>query len=60
MQPVITVGVRDMLVIIIKTSDGTSKHTIEFTLRYSTTEEDVIAVGATKMRIKVSWSILHW
>ena len=48
LQPVITVGVRDMLVIIIKTSDGTSKHTIEFTLRYSTTEEDAIAVGATK------------
>jgi hypothetical protein len=59
LQPVITVSVRGMLVIVIKTSDGTSKHTIEFTPRYSTTE-DVIAVGATKMRIKVSWSILHW
>jgi hypothetical protein len=56
LQPVIT----DTLVIVTKTSDGTSKHTIEFIPRYSTTEEDVIAVGATKMRIKVSWSILHW
>jgi len=60
LQPVITVGRGDMLVIVIRTSDGVSKRTIEFTPRIRSSEEDVITVGATKMRVKVSWSVMDW
>jgi flagellar biosynthesis protein FliQ len=56
LQPVITVCRVVMLIIVIQTSDGVSKRTIEFTPRIRSSEEDVITVGVT--RIKVSWSVM--
>ena len=58
LQPVITVGRGDKLIVVIQTSDGVSKRTVEFTRRIRSSDEDVITVGATKMRVKVSWSVM--
>ncbi|CAO2183791.1 unnamed protein product [Urochloa humidicola] len=58
LQPVITVHLSDMLIIETQTGDGISKRTIEFTPMISSSEEDVITVGVTKMRVKVTWSVL--
>ncbi|XP_066360256.1 uncharacterized protein [Miscanthus floridulus] len=60
LQPVITVGRGDKLIVVIQTSDGVSKRTVEFTRRIRSSDEDVITVGATKMRVKVSWSVMDW
>ena len=60
LQPVIAVGRGDMLIIVIQTSDGVSKRTIEFTRRIRSSEKDVITVGVTTMRVKVSWSVMDW
>ena len=60
LQPVIAVGRGDMLIIVIQTSDGVSKRTVEFTRRIRSSEKDVITVGVTKMRVKVSWSVMDW
>lgn len=59
LQPVITVGLSDMLVIVIQTAgDGMLKRTIEFAPWFHGADEDVITVGVTKMRVKVYWSAL--
>ncbi|CAL4949392.1 unnamed protein product [Urochloa decumbens] len=58
LQPVITVHLSDMLIIETQTGDGIPKHTIEFSPMMSGAEEDVITVGVTKMRVKVTWSVL--
>ncbi|CAN6226955.1 unnamed protein product [Urochloa humidicola] len=60
MQPVIFVCVKDKLIIVAQTSDGTSKRTIKFTPKINGREEDVATVGATKMRIKVAWSVVDF
>ncbi|CAL4975985.1 unnamed protein product [Urochloa decumbens] len=57
--PVITVHLSDMLIIETQTGDDIPKRTIEFiTPMMSGAEEDVITVGVTKMRVKVTWSVL--
>ena len=60
MQPVISVYVKDMLVIVAQTSDGTYERTIRFTPKINGREEEVITVGVTKMRVKVAWSIMDF
>ncbi|CAL4890315.1 unnamed protein product [Urochloa decumbens] len=60
MQPVISVCVKDKLIIVAQTSDGTSKWTITFTPKVNGREEDVVTVGATKMRVKVAWSVMDF
>ncbi|XP_062180816.1 uncharacterized protein LOC133885166 isoform X1 [Phragmites australis] len=59
MRPVVSVYVKDMLKIVAETGDGKSC-TIEFTPRVNYGEEDVITVGVTKMRVKVTWSIMDF
>jgi hypothetical protein len=58
LQPVIAVCLSDMLIIETQTGDGISERTIEFTPMISGAEEDFITVGVTKMRVKVTWSVL--
>lgn len=58
MRPVISVSVKDMLVIVAKTRDGKSESTILFTPRVNGAEEDDITFGHGKMRVKVSWSLM--
>ena len=60
MQPVISVYVKDMLVIVAQTSDGTLERTIRFTPKINGGEEEVVTVGVTKMRVKVTWSIMDF
>uniref|UniRef100_A0A0A9AMU6 DUF6598 domain-containing protein n=1 Tax=Arundo donax TaxID=35708 RepID=A0A0A9AMU6_ARUDO len=57
MRPVVSVYLKDMLVIDAKTGDGKFTR-IEFTPRVNSRDDDVITVGATKMRVKVVWSIM--
>ena len=59
MQPVISVYVKEMLIIVAQTSGG-SKRTIEFTPKINGGEEEEITVGATKMRVKVAWSVMDY
>ncbi|CAL4903327.1 unnamed protein product [Urochloa decumbens] len=60
MRPVVSAHVKDKLVIVAKTGDGESDHrrVIAFTTRVKGRDEDVIDVGAAKMSVKVSWSIM--
>ncbi|GJN33692.1 hypothetical protein PR202_gb22313 [Eleusine coracana subsp. coracana] len=60
MRPVVSVSVKDMLVIVAKTRDGKSESTISFTPRVNGGEEDVIPIGDDKMRVKVTWSIMDF
>ncbi|XP_066363547.1 uncharacterized protein [Miscanthus floridulus] len=57
-RPVVSVFVKDMLVIVAKTGDGESVRRIGFPPRMKGREEAVITVGVTMMRVKVSWSIM--
>ncbi|CAN6181748.1 unnamed protein product [Urochloa humidicola] len=58
MRPVVSVDVMDFLAIEAQTSDGKS-HRILFTPRANGGDEDKITVGATKMRVKVVWSVTN-
>ncbi|CAN6353460.1 unnamed protein product [Urochloa humidicola] len=58
MRPVVCVHVRDKQIIVAKTWDGESVRRIVFTTRVKGRDEDVIDVGATKMSVKVAWSIM--
>ena len=60
MQPAISVYVKDMLIIVAQTSDGTFERTIRFTSKISGGEEEIITVGVTEMRVKVAWSIMDF
>ncbi|CAN6277408.1 unnamed protein product [Urochloa humidicola] len=60
MRPVVSVCVKDMLIIVAQTSDGTCKLTITFTPKVNGREEEVVTVGATKMRVKVAWSVMDF
>jgi hypothetical protein len=59
MQPVISVYVKEMLIIVAQTSDG-SKRTIGFAPKINGGEEEVVSVGVTKMRVKVAWSVMDF
>ncbi|GJM94325.1 hypothetical protein PR202_ga10963 [Eleusine coracana subsp. coracana] len=59
MRPVVCVSLNDMLVVAAKTRDGKSECTIRFTpIVNNSSENDEVRVGSTKMRVKVSWSIM--
>ncbi|CAN6337343.1 unnamed protein product [Urochloa humidicola] len=58
MRPAVSVHVKDMLAIVAKTGDGESVRIIAFTTRVKGRDEDIINVGATKMSVKVAWSIM--
>lgn len=57
MRPVVSVNVTDLLMIVARTSDGVSQR-IEFTPRVNRGEDDILTIGATKMRVKVFWSAM--
>jgi hypothetical protein len=56
-RPVVSVYVKDLLMIAALTSDGKSER-IVFTPRINTRDECPLAVGATKLRVKLSWSVM--
>lgn len=60
MRPVVSVYVKDKLIIVAQTSDGTLKRTIEFNPRINGGGEEDITVGDTKMCVKVVWSIMDF
>lgn len=55
---VVSVFVKDWLIIVAKTGDGKSVCRIGFSPKKKGREEDVISVGVTKMLVKVAWSIM--
>ncbi|CAD6273326.1 unnamed protein product [Miscanthus lutarioriparius] len=57
MRPVVSVYVKDLLMIAAQTSDGKSER-IVFTPRINARDERPLAVGATKLRVKLSWSVM--
>ncbi|KAK3140970.1 hypothetical protein QOZ80_5AG0408380 [Eleusine coracana subsp. coracana] len=57
MRPVLCVYVRDMLIIDTETSAGEYSR-LEFTPKGNSGERVVITLGATKLRVKVAWSIM--
>jgi len=58
-RPVVSVFVKDWLIIVAKTGDGKSVRRIGFSPKKKGREEAVITVGVTKMRVKVAWSIIN-
>ncbi|KAL6630615.1 hypothetical protein ACP70R_028466 [Stipagrostis hirtigluma subsp. patula] len=60
MRSVVSVYVMDMLIIVAKTVDGKYERTIKFTPMLNGWDEDKITVGASKMRVKVTWSIMDY
>jgi hypothetical protein len=60
MRSIVSVYVKDMLIIAAETSDGMSKRTIDFTPKIIGREEEVMNLGVTKMRMKVAWSIMDF
>ncbi|TVU18206.1 hypothetical protein EJB05_34290 [Eragrostis curvula] len=58
-RSVVTVDIKDMLKISAETGDGKFERTIDFTPRVNSWDEDVITVGATRMHVKVTWSIIY-
>uniref|UniRef100_A0A0Q3T214 DUF6598 domain-containing protein n=1 Tax=Setaria italica TaxID=4555 RepID=A0A0Q3T214_SETIT len=57
MRPIISGYVKDMLIIAAQTGDRKSE--VVFTPRVNTRDEDKITVGATRMRVKVVWSVMN-
>ena len=60
LRSIICVYVKDMLMIVVQTSDVKTKQTIEFTPKINGREEEDIIVGVTKMCVKVAWSIMDF
>ena len=60
MLSIICIYVKDILRIVVQTTDVKSKRTIEFTPKINGREEEDIIVGITKMRVKVAWSIMDF
>ena len=56
MRPVVSVHVEDFLIILFHTSDG-KLESIQFTPMFNGRDEGQITVGATKMRVKLAWSV---
>ncbi|GJM94322.1 hypothetical protein PR202_ga10960 [Eleusine coracana subsp. coracana] len=59
-RPVVCVPLNDMLVIVARTRDGKSECTIRFTPMVNSSENAEIRVGAIKMRVNVTWSIMNF
>ena len=59
MLSIICIYVKDILRIVVQTTDVKSKRTIEFTPKINGREEDII-VGVTTMHVKVAWSIMDF
>ncbi|XP_066363710.1 uncharacterized protein [Miscanthus floridulus] len=57
MRPVVSVYAKDLLMIAAQTSDGKSER-ILFTPRINARDEGPLAVGATKLRVKLCWSVM--
>jgi len=57
MRPVVSVYAKDLLMIAAQTSDGKSER-IVFTPRINARDEGPLAVGATKLRVKLCWSVM--
>ncbi|TVU18351.1 hypothetical protein EJB05_34441, partial [Eragrostis curvula] len=60
MRAVISVYVKEKLVIVAKTRDSKDERTIDFTPKLNGDGEGDITVGATKMHVKVTWSIMDF
>jgi len=58
-RSIICIYVKDILRIVVQTTDVKSKRTIEFTPKINGREEDII-VGVTTMHVKVAWSIMDF
>ncbi|CAL4971182.1 unnamed protein product [Urochloa decumbens] len=58
MRRVVSVYVREMLIIEVETGDSKSGCRIGFTPRVNSGDEITITVGGTKMRVMVAWSIM--
>ncbi|CAO2046137.1 unnamed protein product [Urochloa humidicola] len=59
MRPVISVCLEDKLIIAANTRDGKSERDIRFSPMENGWNCGEISVGATEMRVKVTWSIIH-
>ncbi|KAK3137745.1 hypothetical protein QOZ80_5BG0456620 [Eleusine coracana subsp. coracana] len=59
-RPVMSVSMKEMLVIVAKTDDGKDERTISFTPDVNSYDEDDITIGATQMHVKVTWSIVDF
>ncbi|EES18862.1 hypothetical protein BDA96_09G007900 [Sorghum bicolor] len=57
MRPVVSVHVEDFLIIVFHTSDGKSE-SIQFAPMFNGRDEGQITVGATKMCVKLAWSVM--
>jgi hypothetical protein len=57
MRSIVSVNVKDLVMIDARTSDGKSQR-IVFAPRVNRGEDDMLTVGATKMRVKVCWSAM--
>ncbi|KAF8669513.1 hypothetical protein HU200_051316 [Digitaria exilis] len=57
MRPIVSVSVKDILVIVAQSGD--SKSELVFTPRTNGEDEAEITVGATRMRVKVAWSVMN-
>ncbi|KAL6870569.1 hypothetical protein ACP4OV_014417 [Aristida adscensionis] len=55
MRPVVSVYVKDMLVIVALTDDG-KEHIIKFTPMLNGWDEDTVTIGDARMHVKVTWS----
>ncbi|KAL6624778.1 hypothetical protein ACP70R_032099 [Stipagrostis hirtigluma subsp. patula] len=60
MRPVVSVYLKDMLIIVVRTGDGKYERAIEFTPRVNNGDEDQFTVGVIRMRVKVTWSIMDF
>ncbi|KAL6630617.1 hypothetical protein ACP70R_028468 [Stipagrostis hirtigluma subsp. patula] len=60
MRSVVSVYVMDMLIIDFQTYDGKYQHTIKFTPMLNGWRENEVANGGTKMRVKITWSIMDF
>ncbi|CAL4971181.1 unnamed protein product [Urochloa decumbens] len=58
MRHAVSVYVRDLLIIELKTGDGKSVRITDFIPKGNSVDEDTINVGATKMSVMVAWSAL--
>ncbi|CAN6204006.1 unnamed protein product [Urochloa humidicola] len=58
MRPIVSVHVMDFLIIEAQTSDSKSDKKL-FTPRVNSEDKDIFTVGATKMRVKVVWSVMN-
>ncbi|CAN6175497.1 unnamed protein product [Urochloa humidicola] len=57
MRPIVSVYVKDMLIIVAQTGDIKSESV--FTPKVNNGDEDIMTVGATRMCVKVTWSVMN-